>query len=619
MIVFTIAARNFIPYARALHASLMRHHPDCLFTLALCDLDTGFDPRSLPFEVLSLQALRDLRVWDMVERYNITELCTAIKPLVFRLLMDRHEGSTILYLDPDMWVTGRMVEVEELVGSGARAVLTPHLIEQSSRPELFRDQECLRYGIYNLGFLALREGPDTRKLLDWWSGKLERDCRIDLPDGLFVDQKWADLFPAIFGGVAILRHPGYNVAYWNALDRRVVRKATSWRVNDEPLRLVHFSGHDLVRPDVFSRNAKHLDRWNVGELFLLQAEWRDVVLASQYREYSALHYGFAFSAEGAINVHTPVELADQVAAGASTIDHAPESWGTPFRLSVSSWNEWVGLRESVGLLFAGHRLAEAALLPGVEIGFSTSGQCTMCRTDTDFVTSFAYSVHVGPSGNRLPNWREHLDCRCLFNNRMRGAMYILETQVRPAPDARLYISEQVTRLYGWVASRFPNAIGSEYFGPEAAPGEVVEGVRNEDLCNLSFSSESFDVLISLDVLEHVRDLSAALKECFRVLTPGGTILFAAPTQFESYEVIDLVLTGEDGALTFLRPPEYHGNPVDPTRGSLCFRYLGLEVLDVLRDIGFVEVSCELYWSRELGLLGPSQNVFCGRKPTTAKR
>lgn len=618
MIVFTIAACNFVPYARALHASLVRHHPDCEFVLALCDLDPGFDHRSFPFEVLNLEGLRDVRVWTMAERYNITEFCTAIKPAVFKLLMDRNEGMTVLYLDPDMWVTGRMAELENMIEAGALAVLTPHLIGPSSRPELFRDQECLKYGSYNLGFLALREGPDTRRLLEWWSERLERDCRIDLQDGLFVDQKWADLFPAFFQGVEILRHPGYNVAYWNVLDRRVARTTSGWQVNDTPLRIVHFSGHDLLRPDIFSRNAIYLDRWNVGDLFLLQSEWREVVLASGYRECSALHYGFRYSGEDTINVHTPVELADQIADGALTINHAKGSSNDLFRLSIANWIEWVSIRASIEAVFADQRSVEAALLPEEEVGFSISGKCTMCRTDSTFVTSFEYSVHVGLSGNRLPNWREHLDCRCRFNNRIRGAMYFLETLTHSVPEPRLYITEHVTRLFGWVASRFSNSVGSEYLGPEAISGQTVNGTRHEDLCRLSFESGTFDVVVSLDVLEHVADIRAALRECFRVLAPGGSLLFAAPTQFDEHGIIDLVLTGRDGTRTFLRPPEYHGNPVDPDRPSLCYRYLGLEVLDVLRGIGFIGVSCEVYWSMDAGFLGPMQNLFIGRKPSGSK-
>jgi len=568
--------------------------------LALCDLDTGFDHAALPFEVLALAALRDTRVWGMAERYNVSELCTAIKPLVFQVLMDRHPGPAIVYFDPDIWVTGRLVELERLLASGAQAVLTPHSIDPSCRPDLRADQTMLQFGIYNLGFLALREGTAARNLVEWWTQRLERDCRIDLADGLYVDQKWADLFPALMDRVGVLRHPGYNVAYWNVLERAVRRTPVGWQVNGQPLRFVHFSGHELTRPEIFSRHAPYLDRWTVSDLFLLQAEWRDVVLSVGFREFGALQYGFRYAGDELVNLHTPVELAEQVADGAGAIGQLPASWGCFFHRSVASWAEWEAGRDGLSEIFASHRAAERSLLPDAATGFMLSGQCGLCRTDTAFATSFDYAIQTSPDGRLLPNWREHLDCRCLFNNRMRGAMQALLSIVTPVPEARIYVTEQVTRLHGWLATRWPNTVGSEYLGAGYAAGQVIDGVRHEDLCRLSFGGEAFDVVISLDVLEYVGDLAAALAECWRVLAPGGTLSFAAPTQFEEPAVIDRVLAGPDGSLIYLAPPEYHGNPIDPKHGSLCFRTLGLEVLDRLRAIGFVDARCELYWSRDPG-------------------
>ena len=587
--------------------------------LALCDLDEGIDHAALPFEVLNLGALRDIRVWGMAERYNATEFCTAIKPLIFQVLFDRHPGAAIVYFDPDIWVMSRLTELEQSLAAGAQVVLTPHMTTPSSRPDVAPDQSMLQYGVYNLGFVAMREGPDARRLVAWWAHRLEFDCRIDIPAGLFVDQKWADLIPALIDRVAVLRHPGYNVAYWNVLDRSVWCSPAGWVVNEQPLRFVHFSGHDLTRPEVFSRHVRYLDNWSVGDLFLLQSVWRNAVLGYDYQAFGALHYGFRFAEDGAVNAHTPSELADQIAAGMTTIGHDAPAWDTLFHRSFGSWAEWEAQRDGLQAEFAQHRATERALLPAGNTGFTVPGRCGMCRTDAAFGTSFQYAVHIDTDGRSLPNWREHLDCRCGFNDRMRGAVQALQALIDPAPGAAIYLTEQVTRLYGWLRMRWPGVVGSEYLGATHVPGHTYNGVRHEDLCRLSFADAQFDVVLSLDVLEHVADLGAALAECWRVLKPGGTLLFAAPTQFGTPAVIDRVVVGPDGTLTFLAPPEYHGNPVDAEHGSLCFRYFGLAVLDQLRALGFTQARCVMYWSRDLGLLGPEQNVFVAVKPMTAKR
>ena len=613
-IAFTIAARNFIPYAVALHDSLKRHHPEAQFVLALCDIDAGFDHAALPFEVLSLPQLRDTRVWGMAARYNATEFCTAIKPLVFQILMDRSPGAAILYFDPDILIVSPMVELKRLLDSGAQAVLTPHIAQPASQPLASPDQAMLQFGTYNLGFLALAETDQTRALLGWWAARLEADCRIDLAAGLFVDQKWADLFPALLDRVHVLRHPGYNVAYWNVLERTVQAGAGGWTVNGVPLRFVHFSGHDVVKPEVFTRHAAYLTRWNTGAMFLLQAQFRDAVLGAGFTEFAAHRYGFRFSGDDGANLHSPIELADQLASGHAAIGQPLAAWDSLFSATVTGWDDWAAQRPALEPAFAAHRVAEQAATPQGGEPFMLPARCGMCRTDALLGVSYDYAVHTAGDGTPIPNWREHQECRCGFVSRVRGAMQVLESLVAPPPGAAIYLTEEVTRLFAWVRHRWPGTVGSEYLGPNYKGGLRYGGVRHEDLCRLSFESDRFDVVVSLDVMEHVRYLYAALGECWRVLKPGGTLLFAAPTQFEEPGVIDLALPRADGTAEHLRPPEYHGNPVDPAQGSLCYRYLGLEVLDRMRSMGFEAARCTLFWSRELGLMGPNQAVFLARKP-----
>lgn len=45
---------------------------------------------------------------------------------------------------------------------------------------------------------------------------------------------------------------------------------------------------------------------------------------------------------------------------------------------------------------------------------------------------------------------------------------------------------------------------------------------------LPFADESYDLVVALDVLEHVQDDEKALKEFFRILKPGGLLLLTVP-------------------------------------------------------------------------------------------
>lgn len=55
-----------------------------------------------------------------------------------------------------------------------------------------------------------------------------------------------------------------------------------------------------------------------------------------------------------------------------------------------------------------------------------------------------------------------------------------------------------------------------------------------DAAAMAFADDSFDVIVSVNVLEHVDDLYFTLKECKRVLRPGGVLLFHFPPFFSPW-------------------------------------------------------------------------------------
>lgn len=60
---------------------------------------------------------------------------------------------------------------------------------------------------------------------------------------------------------------------------------------------------------------------------------------------------------------------------------------------------------------------------------------------------------------------------------------------------------------------------------ERARARGFENTQTMDAGRLSFADQSFDVIVASDVLEHLADDRAALREWYRVLSPGG-LLFA---------------------------------------------------------------------------------------------
>ncbi len=123
-------------------------------------------------------------------------------------------------------------------------MLTPHQVEANTVTTAIIDNELtsMKFGIFNLGFLAVRNDANALAFARWWTAMTRRACYNAVDQGLFTDQKYCDLAPTLFDGVHIERDPGCNVASWN-LSRRRLRFTDDGNVlaNGVPLKFYHFT------------------------------------------------------------------------------------------------------------------------------------------------------------------------------------------------------------------------------------------------------------------------------------------------------------------------------------------------------------------------------------------
>ena len=293
----TIVSPNYLAYARILAKSYLAQHPGHrFFVLIVAALSDASPFAAEPFETVMLPeiGLDDLRATAM--QYDILELNTNVKPTFMKHLLRSFSLNRLVYLDPDIFCYAALTPVFDALETHD-AVLTPHLTTPISDDRRPSEQDMLYNGTYNLGFIAVRNTPESLALLGWW----ERRC-LDLGfsegrTGLFVDQKWMNLAPGLFERVAILRHAGCNMAYWNLNDRTLSGAHDAPVVNGSvPLCFYHFSGIVPSDPDVLS---KHTNRFTLAmrtDLATLFADYKRTVLAHQDSQLESLPYGFdAFS------------------------------------------------------------------------------------------------------------------------------------------------------------------------------------------------------------------------------------------------------------------------------------------------------------------------------------
>jgi hypothetical protein len=234
--------------------------------------------------------------------------------------------------------------------------------------------------------------------------------------------------------------------------------------------------------------------------------------------------------------------------------------------------------------------------------------CLCCNETTPMLVDYQH-CWVEEDGSRTPNLRERLVCSsCGMNNRQRLVAKLVQQSAIQFAHPKVYLMEQVTPIFEWMRKlQGAEVHGSEYLGYDYKGGELINGVRHEDVMNLSYPDESFDLIVSNDVLEHIPDPEIALCECFRVLRRGGTVLATFPFHVAKDTTVTRArLAGN--TIEHLLPPQYHGNPVS-SEGSLVFHDFGWDLLDLIRDAGFSLAVCELYSRDQFGHSGTGLLVF----------
>lgn len=243
---FTSFSFSYLNRARVLANSVKRFHPDWTFIALITDEapeEFSFEPKNEPFDEVKFAEdleIDDARAW--IFRHNVIEVCTAVKgPFLLELL--ERGFDRVFYLDPDTAVFSSFDTLLDALDTHD-VILTPHQLAPEKTEMGVRDNEIgsLKYGIYNLGFAGVANRGDGPRFAQWWRDRCVDWCWDDIPNGLFVDQRWCDHAPGMFAGVGIIRDPGCNVASWN-LSNRTVEIGLDGRilVNGSELKFYHFT------------------------------------------------------------------------------------------------------------------------------------------------------------------------------------------------------------------------------------------------------------------------------------------------------------------------------------------------------------------------------------------
>jgi len=198
-------------------------------------------------------------------------------------------------------------------------------------------------------------------------------------------------------------------------------------------------------------------------------------------------------------------------------------------------------------------------------------------------------------------------CCCGMNSRTRGMYEYITTHFQN--DKKVYIQEAVTPSYKAYENFFghDNILGSEYLGQDKICGEYYDyngqRIMHQDCTKLSFNDNTFDLLISQQIFEHIFDIKTALSESLRVLRDDGCIVISIPFFYDTENSVMLAKLDESGKIVqIVKPSEIHGNPIS-RNGSLVFWHHGWEFTEIMKDVGYKDVKVHFYNNLYKGYLG----------------
>ena len=201
-----------------------------------------------------------------------------------------------------------------------------------------------------------------------------------------------------------------------------------------------------------------------------------------------------------------------------------------------------------------------------------------------------------------------------LNSRKRALLVqiTLELSVRnwlTRRNIRILGAEALSRMALILRGKYPYYWGTEYLSDDAARQKYYP-IPHMDLQTIDYPAESFDVFTSGDVFEHVPDLDRALKEIHRVLKAGGVLISSFPFDPGRLTTQVKASLSETGTVTHHGEPEYHGNPVAPSEGSLVFQLPGWDLLPKLASYGFEDAYYSIIASSHFGIVSsPQLGVF----------
>ncbi len=211
--------------------------------------------------------------------------------------------------------------------------------------------------------------------------------------------------------------------------------------------------------------------------------------------------------------------------------------------------------------------------------------------------------------------RDYFVCtNCFSLPRERALVHILSKYFPGFRNLTLHESSPSKRALNEKFRNECENYSSSQFYPDLSLGanHPTQSHQCQDLENLTFKDESFDLFITQDVVEHILNPSRAFKEIARVLRPGGAHVFSVPLVRREAKSSVRASRGENGEIVYHHKAEYHGKPINE-EGSLVTMDWGYDITEYIMIASGMHSTIAMIDMIHMGIRAEYNEIIVSRK------
>jgi hypothetical protein len=184
------------------------------------------------------------------------------------VLNSEADAEWVTYLDSDLFFFASPDPIYAEMKDAAFGII-PHRFTE-------RLASHRRFGIYNVGWVSVRQCDQGIAALRWWRERCIEWCYDRVEGDRFADQRYLDRLPELFAGIHVIEHLGANLAPWNLANYHLEWRDGVVKIEKKyPLLFFHFYG------------VKRSGRYYFNSHRLYHAPFPNLVRQRIYKSYIA--------------------------------------------------------------------------------------------------------------------------------------------------------------------------------------------------------------------------------------------------------------------------------------------------------------------------------------------